>query len=128
VLSSPINKTDSRGLQTADYLNCVLRQGISGVRENCEAQFGSVIARALNEMFCDAVTCTSRCVLVNFVGKDFEEALVKAHAQVVTHVLGKIAKETASKAAKRLLPVVGEVDLIFDTIGTIRCTTDCVKH
>jgi hypothetical protein len=79
-------------------------------------------------MFCDAVTCTSRCTLVNFVGKDFEQFVFNAHKQMVIKVLNKIAKETASKAAKKLLPVVGQVDFVNDAIGTVRCTTDCVKN
>ncbi len=127
VLSDPINRIDPYGLQTSDYIECILRQAGSPVRENCAQQFGNAVAKAVDDSFCDAVTCTSHCTLVNFIGKNFEQAVVNAHKEVVIKVLDKIAKETASKAAKKLLPVVGEIDFVNDAIGTVKCTTDCVK-
>jgi hypothetical protein len=53
---------------------------------------------------------------------------VNAHKQVAIQTLNKIAKETADKYAKRFLPLVGHADFINNAIGTIRCTTNCVKR
>src|SRR5262245_57704263 len=95
---------------------------------NCEQIFGEGMARWLDDLFCKSVTCTTRCVLQEFVGKDLDEAPVNAHKEVVMRVLEKIAHETANKWAKKGIPVLGEVDLWHDAIGAIKCTTDCVRN
>jgi RHS repeat-associated protein len=135
VRSAPTMIIDPTGLSFADYFSCMYHNARFGGASDCRDElFASATADARREFerMCEAVgefvECVTICALQNFVGASFTEAVVNAHKQVAIHTLNKIAKETANKYARRFLPIVGQVDFINDSIGTIRCTTNCVKR
>jgi RHS repeat-associated protein len=124
----PTMRTDPLGLAPSDYFECLIQQSMTHSSLNCGDVLMRQAADALWRGACTGVKCTSTCALTNFVGKDFDEALVNAYKEMAIKVLEHIAETTASKYAKYGLPLVGEVDFAHDAIGTIRCVTNCVKN
>lgn len=124
----PTMRVDPLGLAPNDYLECLIQQSMSNSPLNCGDVLMREAADTLRDRMCTSVKCTTTCALINFVGKDFEEAVANAYKEMALKVLEHIAETTASAAAKKAIPVVGEISIAHDAIGTIRCVTNCVKN
>ena len=124
----PTMRIDPLGLAPNDFFECLIQQSVSHSPINCGDVLMREAADVLRKGACRGVKCTSTCAFITVVGRDFEEVTVNAYKETAILVLEHIAETTASKYAKYGLPLVGEVDLARDAIGTIRCVTNCVKN
>jgi uncharacterized protein RhaS with RHS repeats len=127
VRGRPTQLVDPLGLAPEGFLNCLIQQSMTHAPVDCTGALLQEMADAFGHQFCKSVKCTSTCTLISFVGADVDEVVANAYKETAFRVLDHVAENTASKWAARGLPVIGEVDMLYETIGTIRCVTNCVK-
>jgi RHS repeat-associated protein len=134
VRSSPIRAIDPSGLGKDSYFDCLLQQTRDYEPRNCaEVLFQQARDSAYEsltrgcEVTMRGLECTASCAVKYFIGANFEDLVINAHKEAALSVLRRVARETASKAAQAGLPVVGVFSLLQDAVGTVRCTTTCVK-
>ncbi len=118
-----------------DYFTCLMARARGHEPPNCEERLyaqADAAAGELVESVCEFVyeglRCTAICSLKQVFGADIEEFAIKAHKEAAKRALGKVAKETASKFAKNLIPGYFYYDTAADVFGTATCTVDCVKQ
>jgi hypothetical protein len=106
-----------------------------GPPRNCELVLFASAAESAYESFEETCTvifkgvrCTANCAAKQIIGADFLEFVVNAHKKAATEALKKVARETASKAARTLIPGVLVVENLRDVSGTGRCTVTCVEQ
>ena len=130
----PTQKIDPAGLGFDDYMSCLLLQVTTHESYDC----GKVLVRTAVDgasrefqkdchLAAEGVICTATCAAKSFIGADPKEIAFNVHKEVVLKALEKVAKESASKWSKKLIPVVGEIDTVYDAGMTIACTITCVK-
>jgi len=133
VRSGPIRAIDPAGLGDS-YFECLMQQARDYEPRNCSEVLYRRARDSAHESLkqgCEVTTrgieCTAGCAIKNFIGANFEGAVVNAYKEAALSVLRKVAREAATKAVQRGLPVVGEVSILYDAVGTVRCTTTCVN-
>jgi hypothetical protein len=93
----------------------------------------SAVAQAKQEfeqachMMGKGIECFTVCTLKAVLGANPDEVDFNAEKYAILKALEDFAKHSANKWAKRLVPVVGEIDTAVTVYGTAVCTTTCYK-
>ena len=127
---------DPKGLDGEDYLSCWVRQATTGEWLGCNQQivrdaeaskewqtFSKACSRTV-----EGLKCVTVCALAEFVGLDVHDFLINLYKHVILQALERSAKKMAVTWLERGMPVVGQIDTLYDGYKTIRCSTTCVKY
>jgi hypothetical protein len=79
------------------------------------------------EVAFESISCSSKCTLDAIFGEDMSEAMLNLSKKRAMERLEERVKTVANKHVAKFVPVAGAIDTYADAIGTVVCTTDCVK-